>query len=326
MNSRVHTVIYTHGGGRLGNQVMRFAHWMAWVREHVDQVEVLNFAFWPYAEYFEVWRHHPGCVFPIRAGWADWLAKRHAALPRQLREKAAARNRIHRIVQSAGNWWPGCQAITLDIVNEESLDLNDPNFLARIANRSVTTCCGWKIASWKLIAEHQSELRRFFRPASSFADVARAFITDLRTRYDFLVGVLVRQGDYREWNEGRFYFSTAQYVEWIRQILDLHIGRNVAFVVASEEWQDAAAFAGLPVHFATGNPKNGGHWFEDWVELSLCDLVVSPPSTFSATAVFLRGVPLWPVDMENQIMNVGQLISDGMIGAAQHPMFSCAVK
>src|ERR1019366_8455995 len=114
------------------------------------------------------------------------------------------------------------------------------------------------------------------------------------------VGVHIRQSDYRQWDNGRFYFSTAQYAGWIRQLVDLHPGRRIAVVVASDEWQDPAQFAGLPIYPATGNPNAGGHWFENWIELSLCDIVVCPPSTFSATAAFLGEVPLWPVMAEDQ--------------------------
>ena len=131
-------VIYTHGGGRLGNQVLRFAHWMAWALEHAGEVEVLNFAFWPYARDFETWRAHPGCVFPLRAGRADRLAVRHAAAPAWMRRRLEKKTRLGRIVQAAGHAWPGWQAVDLDIVREENLKL-DTNFLARVRRRAVTT-------------------------------------------------------------------------------------------------------------------------------------------------------------------------------------------
>lgn len=319
-------VIYTHGGGRLGNQVMRFVHWMAWTRTHAPQVEVLNFAFWPFAGYFALWREHPGCVFPVRGGLADWLARRYRGLPGRWQTSLESGNRLPRKVQASGHWWPGWQAVDLDVAREESIDLDDPAFLERVTRRAVTTCCGWKIASWRLVAEQQAELRGFFRPAAEFERPATEFIAQLRRRHDLLIGVLIRQSDYVSWNDGRFYFTTAQYAAWIRQLLDLHPGKRVAFVIASEEWQDPALFEGLPCFPATGNPGTDGHWFEKWVELSLCDFIVSPPSTFSATASFLGGVPLWPVVSANQMMALDQRLEDGMVGAARHPLFSQSVK
>ena len=326
MKSPAHTVIYTHGGGRLGNQVVRFLHWLAWARAHAGQVEVLNFAFWPYAQYFSHWREQPGCLFPERPGRADGLARRWAAAPRRLFAFGESRGRLARAVQAAGRWRPGWQAIALDVAQGEGIDLEDPEFFARVARRPVTTCSGWKIAGWRLVAEQQAELREYFRPVPAPTRRAVEFLANLRRRHDVVIGLFIRQSDYQVWHDGRFYFSTGQYAAWIRQLLDLHGGRRGAIVVASEERQDPAVFAGLPVFFATGSPNAGGHWFESWVELSLCDFIVSPPSTFSATAAFLGGLPLWPLLAADQNLAPDQLLADGMIGAARHPVFSLAVR
>ena len=326
MRRPAHQLIYTHGGGRLGNQVLRFAHWMAWARGHEGEVEVLNFAFWPFASYFALWREHPGCVFPVRPGRADWLARQRARLPRGLQRRFEERSRLQRLVQGVGRWLPTWQAIELDIPHGERLDLDDDAVFARVARNPVTTCCGWRIDTWSQVAAQESKLRSFFRPAPEFLQVAQEFIGRIRQQHDLVVGVFIRQSDYREWNEGRFCFSSAAYAGWMRQLLDLHAGRRVAFVVASEVHQDPAVFTGLPYHFATGTANVGGNWFESWVELSLCDFIVSPPSTFSATAAVLGRIPIWPVLSGDQAMAFDQVIADGLVGAARHPVFSLAVK
>jgi hypothetical protein len=325
MKFPAYTVIYTHGGGRLGNQILRFAHWMAWTRAH-PEVEVVNLAFWPYAEYFAVWREHPGCVFPVRPGREDSLARSRAFLPPFLKGWSERRDRLPRAVHALGRWWPGRQAIRLNVAGEESLELDGVDFFQRVTETRVTTCSGWKIASWRLLAEQQADLREFFRPEPRHARCSTEFIARLRESHDVVAGLLIRQSDYRMWNDGRFFFSTEQYVMWVRQLLDLCGGRRVAVVIASEVRQNSALFAGLPCHFATGNVEAGGHWFENWVELSLCDFVLSPPSTFSATAAFLGNVPLWPLVLAEQNLGFDQIIQDGMVGAARHPEFSCAVK
>lgn len=248
------------------------------------------------------------------------------ALPGRLRQWSETKTRLPRAVQSVGGWWPSWQSVTLDIVREESLDLADRAFYARVTRRRITTCCGWRIACWDLVATQQEELRSFFRPAPEFERRAADFVGELRANHDVIVGLFIRQSDYREWNDGRFYFSTESYVVWLRQLLDLYQGKRVAFVIASEERQAEALFAGLPVYFATGTPNAGGHWFESWVELSCCDVIVSPPSTFSATAAFLGDLPIWPLVAGDQALAFDQLIPDGMIGASRHPVFGLAVK
>lgn len=324
MSRPPHQLIYTHGGGRLGNQVLRFAHWMAWALEHPGEVEILNLSFWPQAEYFAEWREHPACVFPARANGLDPVARLRRAFPEWITRRLDWR--VQRAVHARGRNRPGWQAVTLDDVAAESIDLAGPDFLARVKRQRVTTCAGWKIAGWDLLAKHQAAVRGHFRVAEPHAASARVFIAALRERHDLVIGVLVRQSDYREWDDGRFYFSTELYAGWIRQLVDLHPGRRVAVVIASEEEQDVRLFKDLPVHLATGNPGTGGHWFDKWVELSLCDLVLTPPSTFSATAAFVGQVPLWPLVKADQTLALDQIIPDGMIGAARHLVFSRAVK
>ncbi|HWA27694.1 MAG TPA: hypothetical protein VG734_18705 [Lacunisphaera sp.] len=324
MSSPAATVVYTHGGGRLGNQVIRLAHWLAWTRAHPGAVNVVDLGFWRYAKYFSHWCEQPGCAFPRPSPAANFLSDLQGLLPERIVGRAEWR--LQRLVHAAGRHWPGGGAVVLDDAGGEGLDLDDPAVLAHLTRRRVTTCGGWKIASWRLFAEQQAELRGYFRPKPRWMKVAEKFITGLRQRHDLVVGVQIRQSDYRTWNQGRFYFPTSRYVAWIRQLLALHAGRRVAVVVASEEAQDPALFAGLPVHFATGAVNAGGHWFESWVELSLCDLVLGPPSTFSATAAWLGAVPLWPVWAAGQELAPDQLLRDALVDAARHPGFSQCVQ
>ena len=135
--------------------------------EHEGEVEVLNFSFWPYARYFDMWRAQPGCVFPIRDGRADWMAAHYGARAEWMRSLFERKTRLPRVVQALGHVWPGWQAVDLDIVHEESLAL-DAAFLQRVKQRPVTTCCGWKISNWSLVEKYEAAVRELFRPAAEF--------------------------------------------------------------------------------------------------------------------------------------------------------------
>jgi hypothetical protein len=320
------TVVYTHGGGRLGNQLVRFLHWMAWARTHEQHVQVLNMAFWRFASLFARWREYPACVFTPRRGPLDTLGRLRAHLPASLRKLTESNYRLPRALHSLGRWLPGCQVIALDDVGGESLDLDDPEFIAGIRSYPVTVCGGWKIASWPLVERHQTELRYWFEPAPVRLVRARDFLDGIRSRHDLVVGLLIRQTDYRAWNDGRFYYSTGEYAEWIRQLVGLHPDKRVAVVIAADEWQDPVAFKGLPCYFAAGAVNVGGHWFDSFVTLSLCDFIASPPSTFSATAAFVGNKPLLPLADRQQILSVRQLLPDALLEAARHPVFGVAVK
>jgi hypothetical protein len=319
-----HTVIYTHGGGRLGNQLLRFVHWMAWAREHEGEAEVIDLAFWPYARFFQQWRDHPACVYPARPHRLDAAARQFRRLPGWLGRRGE--RYLKRTVHATGRWWPGWQAVALDDQAGESLGLESPDFFSSVTNHRVTTCAGWKISGWNFLARHQAVLRECFRPEPAFAARAEKFIAPLRDKYDVLAGLLIRQGDYRVWHDGRFCFSAETYAGWVRQLIDLHPGRRVAVVMACDERQETVDFAGLPCYFASGSANAGGHWFESWVELSRCDFILSPPSTFGATAAYLGAIPLWPLLATQQNLALDQIIEDALPGAAAHPVFGLSVK
>jgi hypothetical protein len=319
-------VIYTHGAGRLGNQVLRFLHWIAWVRANQETVQVLNFAFWQSARYFSVWREHPGCVFPVQAGRADSLARLLEKLPQRVVQWCDDRWLLQRRMHGLGELWPHWQALSIDDQAGERIDLETPEFLHSVQSRSLSTCAGWQIAGWKYVAEQQDALREWFRPAEGWRRRSEEFIGELRTRYDLVVGLLIRQSDYRTWNDGRFLFSTVQYARWIEQLLDLHLGRKTVVVIASEAWQDPEVLLGLPYVFAPGAKNLAGHWFDSFVALSLCDFVVSPPSTFSAVAAFVGNIPLLPLTGATQQLSSGDLLPNALVDAASHPIFSIAVK
>jgi hypothetical protein len=315
----VHQVIYTHGGGRLGNQVLRFAHWMAWVLEQDGAVEVRDLAFWPYARLFEVWRRHPGCVFPPRPDRWDELARWRALLPEPVTHRLDWR--MQRAVHALGRHRRGWQAVALDDAAGEMIDLGDPAFYRRVAASPGLTCAGWRIAGWARLAGHEQAVRSWLQPARDYLLPAQGFIGELRRRHGFIIGVHLRQGDYRAWQGGRFLFPGEQYLRWIRQALELYAGQDPGVVLVSDGPVEDLLNRGLPVYRTTG-----GHGIRDWTVLSLCDVIICPPSTFPATAAFVGGRSLWPVTRRDQVLDRTQVIKDGLLGAARHPEFSLAVK
>lgn len=320
------TVVYTHGGGRLGNQLIRFAHWIAWANEHQERVEVLNFNFWPYAGLFETWREQRACLFPARMSAVTRLARLIDGMPSGLRRRMQGGQTISRLIHRLGRSWPGWQAIELDDAAGESIELADPAFLARVTPFAVTTCAGWKVSAWGLFEAQEQRLRGLFRPSQAWLRRGEEFMKRLRREHDCVIGLLIRQTDYRNWQGGRFWYPTEEYARWARQLLDLRLGRNPAIVIACDEYQDPGAFSDVPHYFSNGAFNQGGHWFESFVALSLCDLVASPPSTFSAGAAFVGNVPLLPLAARGENLSMAQVLPRAMLQASRHPVFSLAVK
>ncbi len=324
MKRPLSTVIYTHGGGRFGNQLLRFLHWLAWVREMDGRVDLVNMAFWPYAEYFATWSAHPGCAYPLRPGWVDRAASARRLVPGRFREGFDWR--MQRWSSMAARLLRLRNVATVDVVPGSSLCLDADERVSRMLAQRTTVCSGWQITHWSGLERQAEGLRALFTPAQPYATRSSEFLRGCRQRYDLLIGMLVRHGDYRSWKAGRYFFPVESYVRWARELVHIHAGCRVGIVIACDELQPESAFVGLPVVFATGCVNRGGPWFESFLELAGCDLVVSPPSTFSACAAFLGNRPIMPLRAPDQFLDRGDTLADHLFGAARDCDFTNAVQ
>jgi len=318
------TVIYTHGGGRFGNQLLRFLHWIAWAREQGDSVAVADLPFWPYGPLFKTWSDYPGCVYPPQRGWLDFWARMRHWMPDWVLFHGEWR--VQQWVAWVARYWCTADVGTLALKPEERIDLDHPTFQECLRDKRWLVCSGWQFATWNLLEKHAAHVRTLFQPEIRFAQVAQNFLAALRQRHEVLAGLFIRRGDYRAWANGRFYYPFESYVRWARELIELHPDRRVAVVVASDEAIPCGVFGDLPVFLTTGCVGDAGHWFESFLELAGCDLVASAPSTFAAGAAFLSNRPWWPLRSPEQTLSRSQIFHDHLFDAAKDPDFSVAIK
>ena len=80
---------------------------------------------------------------------------------------------------------------------------------------------GWDISCPDEIQSHHNELRSFLKPTLLYNQNSHSVIDNLRFKFDIIVGVHARRGDYKYYLNGVFFYSWKQYFEWIRQALEL---------------------------------------------------------------------------------------------------------
>lgn len=143
----------------------------------------------------------------------------------------------------------------------------------------------------KFIAEAKEELKRIFTPRQEIVDEAEKIINGLRQQSDMVVGVHIRRGDYKEWNDGKFYYSIEEYYQFMKRIEELFDDKKVSFFISSNEKLDKSQFKDCICDFHyTGNPILDLH------TLSLCDKLIGPVSTFSRWASFIGEKPIYFVE------------------------------
>ncbi|QSJ19604.1 alpha-1,2-fucosyltransferase [Nostoc sp. UHCC 0702] len=327
-------LIYTHFGGRFANQLFVQAHFMAFLFEHPDDFDFINLSFTPYRRLLENTSKQPICIYPTHHKrwksfrWMNYLL--NIKLPKVSHIQKATTTRI--LYTFAKNL--GISALLVGYINPpdlvghriDSLDLAYPNDIRLFYQANTTLVTGWGFRSWALVEKHQDKIREGLMFNSTYTQVAQKFIQNLRKQYDFLIGVLIRQGDYRGWSEGKYYFETEEYINWMKQAKEVFgATRNVAFVVASDDKQDSSKFQDLNVYFATGFAVGKGHYVENIAELSMCDIVMTPPSTFGVWAAFLGDIPVLPVG-RTQVISENNLLKNHIFDALKHPYLSVSIK
>jgi hypothetical protein len=233
-----------------------------------------------------------------------------------------------------GKWHPDAQSIiggkphalfSIPGDQYDSFDLTDDENVDRLRSKDLTLLAGWGVRCWPLVIKHLSTIRTHLTPGEEHLSVAHSFITPLREKHDKLVGVLIRQGDYRTWNDGKYFFESSRYKELMEAYAAKFPSQDVGFVIASDEQQDEEVFADDSFTFATGEAVGPGHYVENFAELSLCDEVLTPPSTFSVFAAILGESPVIPLhpDIEQDGFEcIDEPIRDGRA----HPVLGQAVK
>jgi hypothetical protein len=145
---------------------------------------------------------------------------------------------------------------------------------------------GWKFRDDANLVRFHPEISRYFRPISSIRRPAEIALQQARDSGDYIIGVHLRQGDYRGWKNGVHYFETEQYAHWMREVISLLPGKKITFLLCASDPIDRSYFHGLRTIDGPGNVASDLH------ALSLCDAIMGPPSTFSTWASYSGRVPL----------------------------------
>lgn len=340
-----HTIIYSSGGGRTCDQLMTLAQFVAFRQEFGDEFILVDIPFWPFAAGFAEFQDNRACVIPFDArrnlytraltGVEQFTRRRYSEtnylsrLGNRLGREISNRLEWHMSRRDPEGLWIGDTASDSypGLLGQRRgfLHLDEPDVLRAFRARRYTVICGPKIRCWSLVRKHKNAIVRSLRVRDDLQIRARGFVEAIRTNYDYLIGVLIRQYDYRRYASGRFFFESPQYASWMKAALTTfkRHGR-VGFLIASDEIQDPSVFEGLPFHFCTGAKVGPGHYLENLAELGLCDVVMTPPSSFGCWGAFAGGVPVMPLTRRGQCVSEELLLPD-LWSCTQHPEMKVAI-
>lgn len=156
---------------------------------------------------------------------------------------------------------------------------------------------GWLFRNPEGLKKYRSEIIKFFAPNDSIMQKIDNELTDARKQYRHIVGVHIRQGDYRTWQNGKYFVGE----ERVRAIIDEYLAftsysvSETLFIITSDGPVNTSIFLGLNIKLAQGNA------IEDMFLLSKTDIVVGSDSTYGDFAAYYGDIP--HIIMTNSIMD-----------------------
>ena len=154
------------------------------------------------------------------------------------------------------------------------------------------------------LTAQQDKIRKLLSPENSLQKFSEERVGKLKQKFELLVGVHARRGDYRHFLDGIHFHCWSRYKKWIAQVknlLELEFGRQVGFLLCSDETPPVEEFGELPVfYFRNSDPMIDLH------ALSLCNYIIGPPSSFGTWVSFHGKVPRIIIKAETEIISLSQ--------------------
>jgi hypothetical protein len=185
--------------------------------------------------------------------------------------------------------FPFVVEIRLDSLQQ--YDISNKSF-SKIAERNILLTDGFIFIDKDALNTHQETVRKIFKPNKVFIKKIENLKQNFFSKYEKIVGVHIRKGDYLTFLNGRWNYSNQDYLSFMKQILLLPSlsNKKVAFLLCSNEDIEIKDFEGVPIIYSMK------HFIEDLYALASCDLIIGPPSTFSSWASFYGKVPLFQIE------------------------------
>lgn len=254
-------IILNHNGGRLGNQLWNYINILGYCIE--KKYVCKNYCFYGYDRFFQTPLIHP---------LLDPLLK---ITPGRIKRK------LHHLV----NWYIHKKYPThiIDSGDKKPIYFTEQTDLL---DNATVYLNGWMVRSPHLIKKHYKQIRSLLTPTHPIDRIVKERFATLRKKYQKIIGIHIRKGDYKEYANGKFYFEEKD----VREIIDSYNTKNntslsTLFYICSDGEINKDMFNGITTQYGNGNVV------DDLYSLSMCDIIIGSDSTFGGVAAYLGNIP-----------------------------------
>lgn len=270
-------IIIQHGGGELANQLWNFASIYAYCKE--KGFDCQNYSFFEYGQYFNIPATNPVVDFIFFRPFAGHHKRRSSFRTRfwrfiyKLYVKIVIFLFKNQVVSSVNI--DGKKYYLPPTAENEQLKI-----LAK--NNDTLYFTGWLFRNPQGMLKYRKEIADYLKPKKEYTLPVEKIIADAKNKYKNIIGVHIRQTDYRTHKGGKYFIPQAR----VREILDEYLTtsnkkpQETLFVATSDEPISKDIFKGLNIL------TNKGNAIEDLYMLSLCDVVIGSNSSFGNFAAY----------------------------------------
>jgi len=272
-------LVIVNKSGQLSNRLSIFAHLIKFSLEH--GASVYNPSFDEYAYLFE--------------GTGKGLLIKDLAPRHFFDQHSLTRSVAFRVARKLSIILPGIPCLRRYFVSivlkndEDRFALDSPENIQLLKSGKIFFLSGWLFRNQNLAEKHSDFIRGYFRPVQKHLANIERTIHPIRKKFRTLVGIHIRRGDYKMFQNGIYYYDVEQYKTVMENIASVFCENEIAFLICSNEDIDLNTFRGQNVF------KGPGHAVEDLYSLAACDYIAGPPSTFTMWASFYGKKPLYMI-------------------------------
>ena len=186
------------------------------------------------------------------------------------------------------NAWRNISKVLPSKIMSSQLEVELDDIKEQLLQRRIQFVRGFGYRSYNLIEKYHDYIVDKYSIKEELKDKELlGIINKQRSEGKILVGVHIRRTDYREYLNGQYFYSIAQYKQIIENLRKL-IGDHTSYFVL---FSDETIQIDLP-----NCTRSHGTWYQDLDSMSVCDYLIGPPSTFSCWASYMGSVPQYFIE------------------------------
>ena len=262
-------IILTEGYGRLANRIIQYAHLIAFCKE--NNLEIYNPSFIEYSHYFKgsFSQRIPHFTPNIRNS-----NKRY--------KNGFFMKLINFLLKIFSRLFKnGFLTKNIGLINFDIKDISKEEFLNLAKSKKYFFITGWNFRDYENVEKHYETIRDYFEPVAEYKEKVDNFIKPLRNNYDTLIALHIRRGDYKDFIDGKYFFSDEIYLSFLKQ-LKTFLNNNTLFIIFSDEEIDISYYRNNNLNVIQAK----GDAITDLYSMACCDYIIGTVSTFNLWAAY----------------------------------------